>query len=545
MQTKDSPIFSSPKVYALLALLMAACLLGVHIYLALTPANSFLGWFHFDDAFYYFKTARNIVAGYGPTFDGTGPTNGFHPLWMILLLPVFAVARGDLFLPLRLVLVLVGLLLGSTIVLFYREGRHHFGAAAALLVVGVWLLHPPFYIEVAVGGIESTISVLTLVVFWAALAAMERTQRETDPRAVTVVGFAAAFAMLARLDNALLVAVTGLMLLARWRRARVDWRQMLRLALAFGLPGFVGVGAFLLWSRLAVGTWLPVSSQVKMWWGGLDGTFYGRAWRYRLVHMAGRFLHTPLTQWYPLAQHYAGVWLPRLAGAAVMGTAALAFGWWFWQKQARLRATFRRAALDFMLWGTLFHACYLKVCSGLSPLRDWYWSAEIVTAVLLAAFLLQWLFSLATGFPRWQSAFAGLTALVVVLMSAAFLRWAWRAYPLQNDHLHVYLQQARWVEAHTQPDDVLGASGTGALAYFTPDRKILNLDGLIAPLAYLRALQTGQGSAYLQAQGLQYVVGNYWLTQAEPYRRIFANHLQPIASDEYDGLQLILYEFRP
>ena len=533
------------RLYAALALLVGAVLVGVQVYLACTSANSFLKWFHFDDAFYYFKTAQNIVAGRGPTFDGTGPTNGFHPLWMALLLPVFAVARGDLILPLRLVLVLVGLLLGGAVAVFYREGRRHFGAAAVLLVLGAWLLTRRLYLQVVAGGMESALSVLGLLTFWAALAAMERTRRETDPRAVAVVGLTAAFAMLARLDNALLVAVAGLMLLARWRRARVDWRQMLRLALAFGLPGFVSVGAFLLWSRLAVGTWLPVSSQVKMWWGGLDGTFYGRAWRYCLVHTMGRFLHTPLTQWYPLMRHYAGAWAPHLAGAGVMGAAALAFGWWFWQKQTRLRATFRRAALDFMLWGTLFHACYLKVCSGLSPLRDWYWSAEIVIAALLAAFLLQWLFSLAAGFLRWQSALAGLTAVAVVLMSVAFLRWAWRAYPLQNDHLHVYLQQARWVEARTRPDDVLGASGTGALAYFTPERKILNLDGLIAPLAYLQALQAGQGSAYLQAQGLKYVVGNYWLTQAEPYRHIFANHLQPIATDAYDGLRMTLYEFRP
>jgi len=68
---------------------------------------------------------------------------------------------------------------------------------------------------------------------------------------------------------------------------------------------------------------------------------------------------------------------------------------------------------------------------------------------------------------------------------------------------------------------------------------------LIAPLAYLRALQQNKGSAYLQAQGLKYVVGNYWLTQAEPYRRIFANHLQPVATDTYGGVELTLYEFLP
>ena len=35
-----------------------------------------------DDAFYYYKTAHNIVKGYGPTFDTYNITNGFHPMWM-------------------------------------------------------------------------------------------------------------------------------------------------------------------------------------------------------------------------------------------------------------------------------------------------------------------------------------------------------------------------------------------------------------------------------------------------------------------------------
>ncbi|HEY58279.1 MAG TPA: hypothetical protein G4O04_07085 [Anaerolineae bacterium] len=102
---KESPHLLA---FSVLVAGVMALILGVHSYLALTPANSFLDWFHFDDAFYYFKTAQNIVAGRGVTFDGTGSTNGFHPLWMLLLLPLFAVSRGDGILALRLVLVLEG-----------------------------------------------------------------------------------------------------------------------------------------------------------------------------------------------------------------------------------------------------------------------------------------------------------------------------------------------------------------------------------------------------------------------------------------------------
>ncbi len=38
-----------------------------------------------DDFYYYLKPAQNLAAGHGPTFDGTTPTNGFHPLYFLLL----------------------------------------------------------------------------------------------------------------------------------------------------------------------------------------------------------------------------------------------------------------------------------------------------------------------------------------------------------------------------------------------------------------------------------------------------------------------------
>jgi len=42
-----------------------------------------------DDAFFYLKTAANFATGLGSTFDGINPTNGYHPLWFLLLAGVY------------------------------------------------------------------------------------------------------------------------------------------------------------------------------------------------------------------------------------------------------------------------------------------------------------------------------------------------------------------------------------------------------------------------------------------------------------------------
>ena len=39
-----------------------------------------------DDAFYYFVVAQHIVRDGKSTFDGFTLTNGYHPLWMALLI---------------------------------------------------------------------------------------------------------------------------------------------------------------------------------------------------------------------------------------------------------------------------------------------------------------------------------------------------------------------------------------------------------------------------------------------------------------------------
>src|SRR5574340_95737 len=53
-------------------------------------------WFICDDAYYYYKVAQNISEGRGSTFDGIHPTNGYHPLWLAICIPIFALAQPSL-----------------------------------------------------------------------------------------------------------------------------------------------------------------------------------------------------------------------------------------------------------------------------------------------------------------------------------------------------------------------------------------------------------------------------------------------------------------
>src|SRR5512142_1946087 len=102
-------------------ILLTVAFLSATLYAAFSDAYNLPNrWFIRDDAYYYFKVAQNITEGRGSTFDGIHPTNGYHPLWMLICIPIFALARFDLILPLRLLAIVTGLLQIATALLLYH-----------------------------------------------------------------------------------------------------------------------------------------------------------------------------------------------------------------------------------------------------------------------------------------------------------------------------------------------------------------------------------------------------------------------------------------
>src|SRR5258707_2123517 len=45
--------------------------------------------FFADDSYFYFQVAWNMARGRGSTFNNVIPTNGYHPLWMLVCVAVF------------------------------------------------------------------------------------------------------------------------------------------------------------------------------------------------------------------------------------------------------------------------------------------------------------------------------------------------------------------------------------------------------------------------------------------------------------------------
>lgn len=204
-----------------------------------------------DDAFYYFQISKNAAAGNGFSFDGLHSTNGFHPLLAWLAVPVFAVFPSP-WLPIRIVLGMLGLATASTGYVLFRIGRSMDNERAGELMALLFLLSPFTWI-IPLSGCEGGLVVLTIALaLWQAV----RIRDAVDMRSALLLGALVGLAGLARTDNVFLAIGMFGWLLTRTRQPR--------LLLAFVAAAALVVSPWVIWNLIRFGTVIQVSGAAKL-----------------------------------------------------------------------------------------------------------------------------------------------------------------------------------------------------------------------------------------------------------------------------------------
>ncbi len=203
-------------------LLLAAVILLMHLYPALSPPNSLVNWYTTDDAYYYFKVAQNIAEGYGSTFDRIGLTNGYHPLWMLVCIPIFSLARFDLLLPMRVVIIVLAILNALTGIILFRLAKQWLSPGIAALVAFFWTLFPDIHSVTTTLGMESGLNAFfaALLLYKAASLFKNEGGRRNHPRNFLHLGVIAALLLLSRLDSAFIIGMFAIWIIFTDRHIR-------------------------------------------------------------------------------------------------------------------------------------------------------------------------------------------------------------------------------------------------------------------------------------------------------------------------------------
>ncbi len=199
-------------------ILLGILFLSATVYAAFSDAYNLPNrWFIRDDAYYYFKVAENISEGHGSTLDGIHPTNGYHPLWLLICIPIFALARYDLILPLRILAIVTGLLQYGAAMLLYQLLRRAISPPAGMLAAAYWLFNSYILLFLYKTGVESGISLLLLLTL---LCLVYRFDTSPSPKGqslarVGILGLVALLTTFGRLDLAFTVIVIGMWIVFR------------------------------------------------------------------------------------------------------------------------------------------------------------------------------------------------------------------------------------------------------------------------------------------------------------------------------------------
>ena len=419
--------------------------LAVRLYLAWQPVQSLVMRYNADDAYYYFTIARNIVTGHGVSFDGLVPTNGFHPLYLVLLVPIFALTHNAVELAVHLSLSLLAVFNVLTVLPMYRVLKHVLDDEVALVASIAWLFNP-WVVAITMLGVESALYVLLLA--WTVERYVRWRMDRTERRQLIVVGILAGLTVLARSDAVFLLAaisVDGIIL--SWNKTLV--RDMV----AWGIPCGIIIMPWFGWNMLTLGTIVQTS---------------GTAILYR-----GQSAYVPYSN--PLEIIFINSFAFMLFQGILFLVAVLASSIVLWRHrisptrhgQAGLRP------LSFLgvyacLW-FCFYVWYFR------HFQLWYFLPILFIATLGIGYL----------YAYWKTFQAQLSrlllppTLIFFLVTFTLSGWFWYA----ND-IGLYLAQAngyiiaRWVSENTEPQARVGAWNSGVIGYFST-RTVVNLDGVV------------------------------------------------------------------
>ncbi len=424
-----------------------------------------------DDAFYYFGIARHLAAGEGFTFDGIHRTNGFHPLWQLMLVPLFSTSSDIA--PLRVVGLLELALLIATAVLLLRTLGPRYGRHAARCGAALLLFHP-LASRVFLSGMETSLFVLLTVLAWRRYLAIEA-RVQAGVSAWMLLGVVCALAFLARLEGAL-VALSIVVL--AWRRLRSAWR----LPMAFLAPQALVASAYFAWNHVSFHTLLPVSGATKALFASrlplalrlgalLDVPWPGQHLVYQLFELDDSIFQAPgvaialyfgllagavgLVVWYRRAIRLGDLSLPFLAAALVIVADRL--------------TTFWIGAWQHGLWLLITAAAGAAV---IGRARKWAIAATLAAALLVAG----------------------------------CARATWWPPALEGHWGMISMQAARWAQANIPEDDVAASWNAGMIGYLS-HRHVVNLDGLANDAVYLAEVQPARRIlGYLTKSGVRWII---------------------------------------
>lgn len=454
-------------------------ILGVFILLCV-PFDSLISNVFPDDAFYYFKIAEHILAGNGSTFDGIHFTNGYHPLWLLMLLPVFAIfGTAPALAPLYAIWAIDLLLFVATTVVLYMLIAHYTESRGIrAFALCVWVFNPFLWYEF-LNGLETGLMLFLLALFIYGAARLKEARRTSSLHLWALLGALGGLLTLARLDAIFYPAFFFAYIFFTAPRERF------RPVLVAGLTFCVVVFPWFLWNYMVSGMFFTSAS--------IAHTMVN----HHLVFADnGPGIFTLLKA--TLSSTYRGITLAfSQTGALFLCLFSMGFGTALFLRARVYRSlSWRTLPPELVLFGG-FVLLFLANAAVRWSMRSWYFIAIHLFFVLALTYVSTRILEELEQ-PR----------LLVVFFICSFLPLTLLAWDDNLRDREVAAREMRaaaiWSNEHLPVGSTIGVFNAGVQAYFS-EHRVVNLDGLVNNDAF-EAMRAQILWRYIETASIEYII---------------------------------------
>jgi hypothetical protein len=507
-----TPIFACFIVIALLYAkpsfkICQACLLCAGLMLrlcvALKDPRLLQNWPLGDDPHYYYGIARNLVEGNGLCFDSFNVTNGFQPLLLLLILPVFKFVQDPLA-AINACLVLQSLIATGGAVLLCALVRRWTSPFAALLVLGMWAFSKHF-IAVDVNGLETGLAFFLMVSVLLAFQCWFVGAEKLSLRRSCLLGGLIGLCVLARIDCGILAVSIMFSYLYLSFKRKTPLRTVLIRSSAIVLAAVLVASPWFILNLNISDSLLPTSGQaVRLLSYSFGYIFFTNATNVGPVDVqAGEI------PWSFIAHNLKAAWISilRITDAVLGHKAFLVLCGFSVFLSCKLWLGSVKRWWPILLYFVLLFLAYSTYIFG-PWFYDRYMTPVLLGYVLLFASSITSLRQWVQGRPHSLQVFcnvalAGLMALYVFQQTRSLLDQR------RSDVSFAAYDAAVWINQNTPADATIGTFQGGIFGYYL-ERPFYALDGKVSRPAWI-AMSEKRMDKFIEEKGIDYLADDSFI----------------------------------
>ncbi len=402
-----------------------------------------------DDSYYYFEIAKNVALKGESTFDTINKTNGFQPLWLILLVPIFFF-KLDLVLTLRIIILFSGIILFITLIFIYRLVKLLFDNKTAEFCVMLYAFNP-LYIVLNLDGTEAALNGLLLSgLFYYAFKTNFEKMNEKD---FLIFGFLLSLSFLTRTDNIILISciISFVTFSGMIEIRRENLKNLFYFTLALSLLPLI----YISWNLINFNRFLPIS-----------GVVFGISFTSVLIY--------------------------QMVIVIICSTLGLI---------CRKREYSEKALkiLILLIIAPILHLSYYlyNEIAGHGRFTEWYFVLPFICLTIFASFALISIFRKITLYSKSSDIKRRnikIRALQLTSISLLFIIFVPLIAGGRIDNGARY-QASIWINENTSEDSIIASANAGCLGYFT-DRPLIEIGGLVNSYEFFEKYK-GNKTAFL------------------------------------------------